>query len=86
MGASRDVMLSWLAITLRDARIQAGRKQVHIAAEANMDQASINRFEQGRSWPRDVDRIVAAYARDLNVEPRELWRAALDRWDTAERR
>lgn len=58
----------------------ADRKQVHIGAEADRDQSSIYRFEQGEAWPRDTDLIVAAYAQDLGIDPTELWEAALKMW------
>ena len=80
----QDSMLLWLARAAVQAREAAGRKQVHIAASADRDQSSIYRFEQaakGKSgWPRDADRIVAAYADDLDIDPIALWAQALQMW------
>lgn len=80
----RDAMLYWLARAAVGAREAAGRKQVHIAASANRDQSSIYRFEQAAKgkggWPRDADRIVAAYADDLDIDSIELWTMALQLW------
>lgn len=77
-------MLIWLARAAVQAREGAQRKQVHVAASADRDQSSIYRFEQNAKgdgkWPRDTDRIVAAYADDLEMRPIDLWQTALDMW------
>lgn len=82
---ARDSMLLWLARAAVAAREAAGRKQVHIAASANRDQSSIFRFEQAAKakggWPRDADRIVSAYADDLDIDPIDLWKHALALWE-----
>jgi hypothetical protein len=76
-----NTMLYWLANTARQLREDKDRKQVHIAAALSTDQSSIYRFEQGKTWTRDPDRLVAAYADDLDIEdPREIWELALRRW------
>lgn len=74
-------MLYWLAHACREARTEAKRKQVHVAASADVDQSTVNRFESGASWPRNADRVVAAYADDLDLEPVDLWRTALKMWE-----
>jgi hypothetical protein len=73
-------MLPWIARAARDARIAAGRKQVHVAASADVDQSTVHRFESAIAWPRDIDRMVAAYADDLDIPAVELWRRAVDAW------
>lgn len=73
-------MLFWLTRAARDARIAAGRLQVHVAASANVNQSTIDRFEKGGAWPRDTDRFVNAYADDLDIEPVQLWDEALRLW------
>lgn len=75
-----DSMLYWLARACKAAREAAARKQVHVAASANVDQSTITRFEKGLAWSRDTDKIVAAYADDLDVPPIWLWQEALRRW------
>lgn len=80
-AAGPDPMLPHLGAAAREARVKAGRLQVHIAAElgAKTD-ATVRRFEQGLHWPRDPDAMVNAYARDLDIDAREIWAAALKRW------
>jgi hypothetical protein len=63
-------MLYWLALTCRESRLAARRKQVHIGAGADVDQSTVNR-------------VVAAYADDLGIKPVELWQQAIDRWRRA---
>lgn len=77
-------MLFWLAQVCRELRSNAKRKQVHVAAGADVDQSTVNRFERAIAWPRNPDRLVHAYADDLGVDPADLWAEALSRWRTHE--
>lgn len=78
--AGPDPLLPWIAAAARDARIDARRKQVHIAAERGMTEESIRKFEQAKRWPRDPDAMVNAYASDLDLDPLDLWAEAVERW------
>jgi predicted TPR repeat methyltransferase len=78
-----DRMLFWIAIACREARESAGRLTSQIAAERYVDQSTVTRFETGTKREIDVDAMVAAYARDLDIDPRELWRRALELWRDA---
>jgi hypothetical protein len=78
--ADEDTMLFWLARAASEARDQAKRKQVHVAAGADVDQSTIWRFERAGAWPRNADRVVAAYAEDLDVTAFDLWEEALRMW------
>lgn len=73
-------MLFWLSRACKAAREAAGRKQVHVAASANVDQSTIARFEKQTAWPRHTDRVVAAYADDLDIEGIDLWQEAMRLW------
>lgn len=73
-------MLEHIGEASRDARRQAGLRQLDVATTAGVSHVTISRFERGKSWPLDPDRVVAAYAEELRVDPIELWTAALDRW------
>lgn len=78
--ADQDSMLHWLSQACSAAREAAGRRQVHVAASANVDQSTIARFEKATAWPRHTDRVVRAYAEDLDIDAAELWAAALQLW------
>lgn len=80
---AEDGMLRFLAGAAKTAREAAGRKQVHIAAEADKDQSAIYRFEKADGWPRNPDEIIRAYAADLEIEAIELWARALELWREA---
>src|SRR4051794_41917074 len=54
--AAPDAMLYWLARAAKQSREAAGRKQVHVAAEADKDQSSIYRFESAGGWARGTER------------------------------
>lgn len=75
-----DAMLHWLAKACADARVASQRKQVHIAAGADLDQSAVWRFEAGKGWPREPDKLIAAYADDLDIDPAQIWEAALEMW------
>jgi hypothetical protein len=77
-------MVYWVAEAAREAREEADRLQVHIAAELNKNQSAIARFEEHANQPRDIDETVAAYAADLDIDPRQLWARALEMWIEAE--
>lgn len=85
MADGPDSMLGYLGAVARDARVARGRHQVQIAAEIGVDQGTVRRFEQGKHWPRDPDAMVAAYARDLEIDARDIWGAAVERWRGANR-
>ena len=71
-------MIHFVAQAAREARLEAGRKQVHIAASIDRDQSMIARFERGAAWPRDVDKILEGYADDLGISALDLWKRALE--------
>lgn len=81
---AEDTMIFWLARVAGEARIEADVKHVRIAAALDMDQSTISRFERGEAWPRDADAIIRAYAEELGLDERELWRRGLERWMAAE--
>lgn len=81
-----DSMVYWLAKAAKELREAKGRLQVHVGASASRDQSTIWRFEQGAKWPRDPDRIVAAYAEDLRVHPSEIWSRAVQLWSESDLR
>lgn len=80
-----DAMLPWLAEAASAARNRRGRKLVHVAASASVDQSTMSRFEDGTAWPKNPDRIIGAYADDLDVDPVAIWADALARWEAAKR-
>lgn len=76
----RNSMLYWLAEAAKEARTAISRKQVHVAASADTDQSTVARFEKRIAWPRDPDRIVKAYADDLDFDSLDLWEQAVRMW------
>jgi hypothetical protein len=82
-GHEMPAMMYWLREASRELREAKERKHVHIAASGNVDQSTVSRFESGDSTPRDIDGLIAAYADDLDLDPREIWAMALRAWDAA---
>lgn len=77
-------MLPFIAEAARRMRVEHARLHSHIAASFSKDQSTVSRFEKGTGWSRDTDGLVAAYADDLGVAPREIWERALRLWREAE--
>lgn len=73
-------MLYWVARSAAELREAAGRKMVHIAASADVTESTISRFEKALSWPHQADRLIAAYANDLDVDVFDIWRRAFELW------
>jgi hypothetical protein len=82
-GRYMPAMMYWLRQAAREMREGSERKHVHIGASANADQSTVSRFESGESMPRDLDKMIAGYADDLDVDAREIWAAALRLWDAS---
>lgn len=75
-----NTMSYWLAVAAKQLREAAERKQVHIAAGADVDQSTVWRFEKQKTFPRDINAVVDAYAEDLDTQPIEIWAHALELW------
>ena len=54
--------------------------QVKIAAEIEVNQATIARFEDGIAWPRQPEEVLMAYASVLEMDVRLLWVHAFVLW------
>jgi len=72
-------MLKRLGIAAKEARQTAGISTARIAAEADVADFTIRRFEGGHSWPKGgPDYIVGVYAEQAGVRPVDIWRRAVD--------
>ena len=63
------------------ARVDAGVKQSRIAAALDADQSTVARFEKG-NWPTDLERTVAAYADELDLDQAGMWRQIIEVWNS----
>lgn len=86
-ATSADTMRYWLARTLRQTRESRGvsRDAIRMLVPGRdgnpMDISTLSRFENGQTWPREIDALVPAYALLCGIEdPRELWKQALADW------
>lgn len=74
-----------LGQSLREQRKARKIKLVRVGAALDKSEASLSRFESGKTWPNDLDAAVDAYAGELEITPLEIWSAAVERWQKAER-
>lgn len=60
-------------------------KAIHVASTADVTESTLSRFENGknRGFPTDTEKIMDAYAAELEVDPLELWDAAFQAWRLA---
>lgn len=80
MGPEPDQYLYWLIHTAKRLRELQGKNAADVGFWAG-DPSTVYRFESGKGWPRDPDRMVNAYAKECGLEDaREIWRLAFDMW------
>lgn len=72
-------MLKHLGRVAKARRRKREMKLVQIGAALDKSEGSLSRFEAGESW-KQLEETVNAYAKELDVEPDELWEAALAEW------
>lgn len=79
-------MLMFLGTSAREVRQAAAISTARIAAEADVADFTIRRFEAGQSWPKGgPDHIIAVYAQQCGVRPVDIWRRAVDLLAAADR-
>lgn len=83
VGEMEGGLLPHLGRAARDHRRRAKLKLVRVAYSLNKAEATMSRFERGEVQPNDLDRVVAAYAREVGVEPIDIWADAMERWRRA---
>lgn len=75
------VVVPHLGAACKTARLAAnhgkGVKLVRIAAALDRSESTLSNFEKGKVQPDHVDRVVAAYAAELEISALELWADAL---------
>jgi hypothetical protein len=73
--------LYWLAEAAKRLREEAGVRPETVASIMDVGIHRIDRFEKAENWPRDPDRLMAAYATATGLQdPREIYQRALELW------
>lgn len=71
----------WLATLIDTTRRAEDISRRHVAEYLDVDYATIRRFEQGHTWPKQIDQYLAAYAEMFGVgDPRHFYDWAFDLW------
>jgi len=81
-------MLKFLGQACREIRMahEPRISPARIAAEVDVSESTIRRFETGRRWPQGgPDDTVRVYAEQTGTDPIAIWQRALDLWMRAER-
>lgn len=74
-------MLLWISEAALAAREEAGASIEGIADAAGLTANSIRNFEHGDTWPKNIDRVISAYADKAGLaDGLALWQAALNLW------
>ena len=75
-------MYDWITQVLRERREAAGLTLAHMEHTIGYDRGNLSKLERGLIRAlRDLDGVVAGYAKALDVHPTALWREALERWE-----
>jgi hypothetical protein len=78
MAPTPDTFLYWLVEAAKRLRTLQGKRVPDVGFWYG-DPSAVYRFEQGKGLPRDVDKMVGAYAKELGLEDsREIFRLAVD--------
>lgn len=73
--------LYWLAQAATEVREAAGTSPETLAAMLGVRVETVRRFENAQHWPRDAERLIAAYAIVGELkDPRVIYQRALDLW------
>jgi len=73
--------MTWLARAAIESREGSGTRLEDIASRARAGIDQIRRFEAAKSTPREIDRVIAAYAEFAGIaDPREIYGRALELW------
>lgn len=73
-------VLQHLGDVCRTTRLDAHVRQIEVSTSAGVTDTIVSRFENGTGTPRDLERIVSAYASECHADPYELWMQALHAW------
>lgn len=69
-------MLEQLGRVAREAREEAGLKQLDIATAAGVSHVVISNLERGARYPERLDEVVGAYEEECGLRRGDLWRTA----------
>jgi transcriptional regulator with XRE-family HTH domain len=73
--------LECVGAVAREHRDCAEAQLIDISFWSRASQGTVSRFENGESQPRDLDRLLTAYAKVSGVPAGELLREATARWE-----
>jgi transcriptional regulator with XRE-family HTH domain len=79
-------MLRHLGRVARQRREEADVMLAEVAARfraltsVKKTEGAFSRFERGETQPTYLDQVIDAYAAELDVEPFEIWQAAVEAW------
>lgn len=75
--------LECVATVAAEHRLQVGAELIDIAYWSRASQGAVSRFENHHSQPRNLDRLVLAYAKVCGVPAASILRDAVERWEEA---
>lgn len=84
-----QTLIAALAAQCREAREDADAKHGDVFAAFDRENRpqtikTVERFEEGLTWPRNPQATVDAYANLAGLPAWELWQMAIDRWQAAQ--
>lgn len=83
-GVNRPVFVECVADVCRELREANDDVQlIDVSYWSRISQGAVSRFESRESHPRDLDRLVVCYGKALGVDPAQIMREALQRWEDA---
>lgn len=74
--------LECLGAVAREHRERVEAQLIDISFWSRAGQSTVSKFERGESQPRDLDRLLVAYAKVSGASAGELLRDAIERWES----
>lgn len=73
-------MAYWIRAAARAIRTERESKFARIAAQRDVTESTVRRFEKGETVQINVDSMIAAYSEVTDVPVIEFWRRAVEMW------
>lgn len=76
-------IMIWVRTAAKTIREEHRISPARIAAERDVRESTITRFEAGKTTNIDLDAMIAAYSRVSGIPEVEFWRRAVELWDAS---
>jgi len=77
-------LVKWLGVVCKELREEQGlahsRIGYHLREGKGGSESALRKFESGETQPRGLDKVLKAYAEELDTDPITITKMATERW------